>query len=523
MAARDDDTRQRNLIIALVVFVILTIGLGVTTYIGFAGQKELDDKLKDAENNKLKAMTKSRDWEQLQALTLKSYLGAPLTKEEQEALAQKYGTAAQEANEPYQNLLKTLAEKNFKWDDAKRQPKETLLARIDGLETQIRNMKEQQAKEADQFKRTRDKLEADLKASEGARETAEKTLADTKTQLADTIKSKSKEFDALTKKNEEITDENDNLKKKAEQDKDKSKKEYDTLLKKNKATEISFQRLKDQVTPVNVFDTHQAKGKIVDLDRRGSTAYIDLGSADNVKPQLTFSVFAASPGGKAQGERKGAVEVIRVLQPHLSLARVIDLRDPGRDPVVAGDLLFNPAWQPGQREHVALTGIIDLTGEGHDDTGELIRNLERQGITVDAYLDLKDMAIKGDGITQQTGFLILGEQPEISDAFATGEGVQGTNRKKELLEKMSEMRADAASKGVAVIPLRRFLSLVGYKVPPTPTGGVTIPVSGGVQRAKAPDKEETGDAGTDKPAKPAPKRAPKDKADQEAPKDDKEK
>ena len=46
------------------------------------------------------------------------------------------------------------------------------------------------------------------------------------------------------------------------------------------------------------------------------------------------------------------------------------------------------------REHVAIIGLIDLMGDGKDNTAELVRNLTRQGIIVDAYLDLKDKTLK---------------------------------------------------------------------------------------------------------------------------------
>ena len=41
------------------------------------------------------------------------------------------------------------------------------------------------------------------------------------------------------------------------------------------------------------------------------------------------------------------------------------------------------------------------------------RAREKQGVVVDAWLDLKDRAIKGPGMTERTTYLIVGERPII--------------------------------------------------------------------------------------------------------------
>jgi len=66
------------------------------------------------------------------------------------------------------------------------------------------------------------------------------------------------------------------------------------------------------------------KGAIVRVGQDRERVYINLGSADNVKPGLSFSVLPAGSTGRAgaAAARKGAVEVIAVLEPHLSVAKV---------------------------------------------------------------------------------------------------------------------------------------------------------------------------------------------------------
>jgi hypothetical protein len=192
-----------------------------------------------------------------------------------------------------------------------------------------------------------------------------------------------------------------------------------------------------------------------------------------------------------------------VLAPHVSEARITDVTDPGRNPVTEGDQLFNPSWSPNLRVHVALTGLIDLTGTGKDDTAEFVRGLERQGIIVDAYLDLKDMTVKGNGINRQTDFLVVGDQPDPVGTQMIREGDPGLERKQALYKKVAEMQKEAANEGVATIQLRRYLSMIGYRLPRVSPGsaGSSLPYIGSIpesSKQEAPAKD-AGKEKTDKP------------------------
>ena len=124
---------------------------------------------------------------------------------------------------------------------------------------------------------------------------------------------------------------------------------------------------------------------------------------------------------------------------------------------------FNPIWSPSQREHVALAGIIDLNGDGIDDTPELIRQLEKQGVVVDAWVDLKSRSIKGPGMTERTTYLVLGETPVPPQVVDESNPlVMATT---EVLGKMSAMKQKAKDLGVEPVQYRRFLALIGYRLP----------------------------------------------------------
>jgi hypothetical protein len=158
----------------------------------------------------------------------------------------------------------------------------------------------------------------------------------------------------------------------------------------------------------------------------------------------------------------------------VSQTRITSLADENRNPVVVGDLLFNMAWSPSLKQHVAIAGIIDLTGDLSRENptqaqralDDFKRSLANQGIVVDAYLDLKDNTIKGE-ITRQTDFLIRGEPPVFPGSGAINDDDPRNRRRSAIVEQMTSMEQTAVQYGVPVIRLREFLNKIGYRMPRT--------------------------------------------------------
>jgi RNA polymerase sigma factor (sigma-70 family) len=107
----------------------------------------------------------------------------------------------------------------------------------------------------------------------------------------------------------------------------------------------------------------QPKGKIDAIDRESRFAYINIGAAEGVKPLLTFSVYSPSSEGnvdlyRAEGNQaardkkraahepvpKGTLEVVSILGPHSSKARITGVRDQNKDPLVRGDLIWDRVY-----------------------------------------------------------------------------------------------------------------------------------------------------------------------------------
>lgn len=237
---------------------------------------------------------------------------------------------------------------------------------------------------------------------------------------------------------------------------------------------------------------------------------IDLGSAKGVRAHMTFNVFAPSKyaATRADKQLKGTIEVVRVLGPHTSLARITATFDPDF-PIHEGDLLFNLFWGT----HVAITGYANVTGIPTDSPAEQMRQLsdfmyllQRQGIIVDAYLDLTDGQMKG-AITGNTRFLIRGDDLRLDPKELEAKEPRA-ERAMQVNNAVATMRKDAVEKGVFVISARNFAATIGYHPPaalthddtafrPTlPAAGSVIPAVGAPpprDPAAAPEKKDAED------------------------------
>jgi hypothetical protein len=173
--------------------------------------------------------------------------------------------------------------------------------------------------------------------------------------------------------------------------------------------------------------------------------WINLGSADALRRQVTFSVFDADRTDPAKADQKGSIEVTRILGDHMAEARITS--DDVRNPILTGDRIYSQVWHRGKQLRFALTGVMDLNDDGTNDI-QLARDLvELNGGVVDAYLD-DDGKVVGE-MTVNTRYLVLGKFPEEGHRAAMQRGFQ-------------QMSEDAKTNGVEIITLDKFLNQVGY-------------------------------------------------------------
>lgn len=228
------------------------------------------------------------------------------------------------------------------------------------------------------------------------------------------------------------------------------------------------EQLNDTIDP---FQYDKPKGKVI---RRYSDNLcdIDVGSADNLRAGQTFSIFPSdTPSRGMQGRMrrvldtdgkyytrpvpKGTIEVVDILGANLAQCRITSEDSQIRDRILAGDLLYNAVWNKGASEHIVLFGIFDIDGDGRDDIQTIVKSLQKVGVAVDGYYDLATMKWVGE-ITSQTTFAVEGYYPSVGIADGNRDG------KIKILTALADAKKLAKEKGLRTLRPRDFFPRIGY-------------------------------------------------------------
>lgn len=211
-------------------------------------------------------------------------------------------------------------------------------------------------------------------------------------------------------------------------------------------------------------------GQITRINPSTRTAWINLGTYDNLQKHLTFSV---QPQGVPPGSKippKGRIEVIQILDNHLAECRIVE--DDLQNPLLVGDNIYTPLWEPGQRTRFAFAGRIDLDGDFTDDIDRVRALVDRADGQIDAVISPTGQ-VEGE-LTIETRYLVLGPQPA----------------QKEGLDAYNTVLAKAEQLGVQRVPVSVFLDQIGYR---RESSGTRVVFGGGSLNApKMPDAPDGG-------------------------------
>jgi hypothetical protein len=188
-----------------------------------------------------------------------------------------------------------------------------------------------------------------------------------------------------------------------------------------------------------------ADGRISWVNQDG-TVWINLGTADSLRRQVTFSVYDADQHDAAKAEKKGSIEVTRLLGEHMAEAKITE--DEATNPILTGDQVYSQVWHRGKKLRFALTGFVDVDGDGRSDMPLARELIEVNGGIVDAFLT-DDGEIEGE-ITANTRYLVLGDAPESTSQAKLQKG-------------WNDMSVDARKYGVETVTMSEFLSQMGYR------------------------------------------------------------
>ncbi|MGD9127549.1 MAG: hypothetical protein PVH19_09240 [Planctomycetia bacterium] len=226
----------------------------------------------------------------------------------------------------------------------------------------------------------------------------------------------------------------------------------------------NYKRTKDRIYKLTQEKPDVFLGLIKWVNQDTKTVWINLGSADGLRPQITFSIYAPGASETSEITKKASVRVTKVLRAHLAEAQILE--DQATDPILPGDKIFTPIWSKGERRHFALTGFADIDGDGIDDRNRIYALIELNGGVVDARMGRDG---KRDGVmTLDTRYLIVGKTPDVTST-------------PELLKDFSDMDRDATDLNVEKISLQKFLEMMGWKheaqVVDSKTGVVPVEVN----------------------------------------------
>ncbi|HEX3147944.1 MAG TPA: hypothetical protein VHR66_07655 [Gemmataceae bacterium] len=506
------------MILTLVFFILASLILGVTTYMGYKGQEELETQAKEAKKNQDAARAQAD--EQLarrDVLRIAIGLEDPQDREELTGIAKAQSAAILEEHKRLTDKLGTSLPKGaFKWDliadlaaggDGSSKPSPAPVNTIPAIvKLHAKTAADWKAK-FDAEKASRQTAEANAKAAQDQRDADKKSFDAKVAELDASVKTKIQAMDAaFVALKTEADKKGLEFKKIIDDWAEVRAKMEDTIKAKNDDLVAKDQKiLKLQNPDPSDLDFKFKNWNPAAMTERMGTITEKSGTFVNIQFQVQMTLvpgqtFVVLPPNRSLvevlerekelekrhhthvslGPRepftdneliKGMVEITDATSKSTARARITNQVQEIRNPIAKGDQLFNMSLSTGQKEHVAFAGIIDLDGDGRPDNDMFIQILERNNLIVDAYLDLKTGEIRGKKMTTATRFLIIG-----SDAPPVGN--------------LAAMMKQAKELGVQLIDARLFLNLIGVKPPKNPVPPAYTSVNLGIDPTAAPKNDD---------------------------------
>ncbi len=351
---------------------------------------------------------------------------------------------------------------------------------MDQLNTELAAAQASLQSEQDQMLALRAQYQEQIDQIQQSQSGSESTLQKFITERDEIVRKKDEEITKWRNDYNRIQNEKASLQDQMDRTRDVYEKQIADLVKFNTQLQAELDELNQESFEV-------ADGEIRRVDNNSRTVWINLGDADRLRPQVTFSVYDQDHHGVGRGPEdiKGRVEVVRILGPHLSQARILE-EDLFR-PMAEGDVVYTPVWSAGLIERFAFTGVIDFDQDGQSDRDQLHNMLHHAGAEISVEIDDEGHRRPEDGvITQDTKFLVLGHIPDPSQ-YPSGD--PNRERIDRMQQEQTKLIERAQQQGVRILSLNDFLAFMGYK----PTQRLFLPgenmpytLQGGARDASVP-------------------------------------
>lgn len=314
---------------------------------------------------------------------------------------------------------------------------------VDKMASALRSANENAADKAKEARRIRDEADQKIATITNTLNERTKALAQTVQELADEKQRNTAEEKKLQTLVENIQESKELLEDEFTDQKDELQLTISQIREDMKFVVQQNTAMKERINEYEkqVFDLPD--GQIVQVSESRGNVFIDMGRLDGIRANLTFAVYDRTANDFEKDRHKAMVEVIEVLGPHLSKARVTE-EDP-LNPILTKDQVLSATFDRGDAVTIALGGFFDLDGDGLSDLEKLKRMIVRNGGRVVASHD-EDGNITGE-IDSTTRFFVLGPTPRSgSRAVVTA---------------MADLQEQAEGNAVDTIDLRKLLNWMG--------------------------------------------------------------
>ncbi|MDG2408046.1 MAG: hypothetical protein P8M53_03450 [Pirellulales bacterium] len=430
--------------IALILFVVLSIVLGVTTYMFYKGEEDAITARKDADNEREIAEKQTQEV-QKKVDELKGLVGAP---------PDPAGPTVEEIMQEYQQNQDVYGEtykrnKGTELDDPSASTYPLMLKYLIDMNKLLFDQISQKDSQLTEAEQAHVAEKERLKA-------AHKLTSDTLDALQDEIKTNNEKFaqdrTAFEKKYEKATDDVRKAQDKITEIQDKSRRNMNKVTEKMNEVDNQLSATTNALQNARRVDLEAPDGEVIWVNQVDGTVYIDLGYQDGLRRQTSFSVYDHDVANALTAKPKGTLEVVQV-KPDMSIAKVTSdkfAKDKLLNPILKGDKIISAVFHRGEPERFAVVGKIDIDRDGRSDLPLLLRLIERNGGVVDAFVDELGNQGGSSKVTPRTKYLVMGEKP--------------TDKTKiEILDAYNDMVKLADDNGVRVIPLKDLLDHIGFE------------------------------------------------------------
>ncbi|MEZ6066092.1 MAG: hypothetical protein R3B90_10370 [Planctomycetaceae bacterium] len=299
---------------------------------------------------------------------------------------------------------------------------------------------------------TRMQQEAVTKAEEAQRKA--------ETDLREVERTTQEKIDNLTAQRDQIQQEYRTVLGELETTRDQFAQAQEDWAKQRKQLTATIEYQRETIAQLENISFERPDGEVQLVDNTTRSVWINRGSKDYLRPQVTFSVYTKDHQGIARStaDVKAKIEVVEV---DVTSARCKILEEDLTRPIAPGDPIYSPLWEQGRTENIAFVGIIDLDGDGVSD-----RELLQEMVDV-AFAKIK-LQVLDDGtrsppeatLDVDTKFLVIGEIPDKNDYPGLDEKQRHIDY---MMDELLKLKDEARANGVEIINLNEFLVWVGYK------------------------------------------------------------